>query len=468
MRTVLYSTTYLSDNRLHYRFIGKAILVSHRDGDSNERRRTGYLSASNYQPLSGNDVPNLFRVKQPGTAIYIPGFNLREQGRPGWASESIKTAVDNFFHAIVHGNLIVHIGEKEVNASNISELYTTQVYGQTAAKTAHFIKVSQSEPVCRKDFQGIGSVALRIWVHDDPKSKAREIALVRDSGMLITDNTRSMGLRLTGISPSWRGFTVIIECKSEQGQSSCIRDSESPKHDRLSVDYIQDPQRKRQARAALQELGSWVRQQLEECAGPPETPTDDVLDEFAHYLGVPDESKEGDPDKPASVVITALQQANNPGGGAGLFTGDSGARRRNRNRREGQNGGGGSESGGRDGGQGNTGNIGKQRRARVSRVRVRPAGGGATHSLVVTFNNPGEGVRNVELVSVGEDGAESRLNISEARANGEPVDLSNGIISILPKQEGERYRLDIRTIEPIGGKTFRLVNNNQENNKEHQ
>ena len=459
LRTVLYSTTWQDDNRIYHRFIGKAILVSHEDGEQDLRRRIGYLSGPEYEPLKDGDVPNSFRLRQPGTAIYIPGFKLGNNGLPGWATESIGTAIENYFHAVVHGNLVISFGDREVNATNIGQLYTTRTQGPQASKTVNFIQVSQMRPVSSRRFDGIGEVALRVLVHEDPTSKVREIALVRDSGMLITDRPPDMALRLGRFPPSWNGFTAIIECKSEPDQSSYVRDAESPKHDSLSVDYIDDPDRRRRARAALQEVGGWIRQQIEALAGPKETNPDDVLDEFAPYFGVPDESKEVDPEKPAAVVITDLKQSNNPGGGAGLFAEDSGSRRRNRRRNGGKNGGG-NDPGGRGGGRGNTGTTGRPRRTRVGRVRVRPAGGGATHSLVVTFDNPGSDLHNVELVSVGEDGAESRVNILAARASGQSVEIKGGFIDSLPKQDGERYRVEVRTIEPITGKTFRLVQSN--------
>ena len=79
-------------------------------------------------------------------------------------------------------------------------------------------------------------------------------------------------------------------------------------------------------------------------------------------------------------------------------------------------------------------------------------------SLLTTL---GRGLRNVELVSVGEDGAESHMNILEARSGGEPIGLTSGVMNELPEQDGERYRLEVRTIEPITSKTFRLVQRNQ-------
>jgi hypothetical protein len=288
LRTVLYSTAWRDANRLNRRFIGKAILVSHTDSSRKLRRRTGYLSAGSYAPLKDNNVPYTFELKEPGTAIYIPGYELgSNQGRPGWQQDCIATAIDNYFHAIVHKNLVVVVG----------------------------------------------NVKLRISVHDDPKSKAREVALVRDSGMMITARPADMSLGLARIPPLWRGFTAIIECISEPDKSSYIRDSESPKHDKLSVDYIDDPERRRQARARFQEMGQWVREKIEAAAGLYVPESDDYVDELAKFLPIYDDNgKPGDQDKPATVSITAPRQSRNAGGGAGLLAGEHGGRRGGRRR----------------------------------------------------------------------------------------------------------------------------------------
>ena len=329
LRTVLYSTAWRDPNGLNRRFIGKAILVSHTDSSRKPRRRTGYLSAESYAPLKDNDTPHTFGLREPGTAIYIPGYELgSNQGRPGWQQDCIAIAIDNYFHAIVHKNLVVVVGNDEVNAANIGEKYNGQL-----PRTANFISVSKMAPAATEYFAGIGNVKLRISVHDDPKSKAREVALVRDSGMMITARPADMSLGLARIPPLWRGFTAIIECISEPDKSSYIRDSESPKHDKLSVDYIDDPERRRQARAKFQELGQWVREKIEAAAGLYVPESDDYVDELAKFLPIYDDNgKPGDQDKPAAVSITAPRQSRNAGGGAGLLAGEHGGRRGGRRR----------------------------------------------------------------------------------------------------------------------------------------
>ena len=457
LRTVLYSTTWRDEASLyHSRFIGKSILVSH-IYKGKARRRTGYLSGEHYSSLKDGQVASIFKLRQPGTAIYILGYTIDpKQGSPEWQRNSIATAAKNYFHAIIHGNLIVSVSGEEVNADNILSMFADGKYhSRHDPRTAHFVQVSQMTPSINKHFPGVGDVSLRIRVYDDARSKVRELALVRDSGMMITDQPSMMGLSLGRIPTLWRGFTAIVECKSESGKSSYIRDSESPKHDKISVDYIDDPDRKKKARDTLRDVGQWVRQQIEERAGPDTSVSDDYVDELAKYLPIYDnEGKPVDPNKPASVSITPPRRSRNVGGGAGPFEGEHGGRRRRRKPVNPSNGGDG--PGGSGGGKGDTGTGRRPPRPRVSGVRIRPIPD-ETHSVSVTFDNPRRELVNIQLVAIGEDGARIPLYIRQARAGQTTLSTAKGAVSRLPIVEDARYQLEIRTNEPVVGKTFRLV-----------
>ena len=465
LRTVLYSTAWRDSTRLNRRFIGRAILVSHYDGESKPRRGTGYLSSGEptAPPLKDDAVPHTFGLTQQGTAIYIPGYRLPPtSGRPAWVRARIANAIDNYFHAIVRGNLIVSVDGAEVNADNISEKYNALAANERRPHTANFIRVSQSDPVATENFAGIGKVNLRIQVYDDQKTKSRDIALVRDSGMMITNRPTDMAMPLGRIPSLWRGFTAVIECISEPGQSSYIRDSESPNHDRLYVDYIDDPERKRDARSQLTALGKWVREQIEAVAGFQKPESDDYVDELAKYLPITDDdAPASDFDKPVTVSITGLQQSRATGGGAGLLAGEhggGGGRGRRRLPRRGDG------PGGTGGGRGDTGTGQRPPRSPVTGIRVRPVRG-ETQLVTATFDNQGQTLSEVQLVAVGEDGAQYPLRITEASSGGQQIDVADGVIRQLPSSSETRYQLTIRTIEPVVGKTFRLVSRRQGNNQ---
>lgn len=460
LRAVLYSTAWRDPSRLNQRFIGKAILVSHVDDNGEHRRGTGYLSTgeSNAPPFKNNDVPRTFGLTEQGTAIYILGYRLPpNQGRPAWQRARIADAISNYFHAITHGNLVVSVGDMEVNAGNIGERYNALAFDEKSARTANFIRVSGTKPVAAEHFAGIGTASLYIHVYDDDKDKTRDIALVRDSGMMITDRPQDMVLGLGRIPALWRGFTAIIECKSDRNESSYIRDAESPRHDRLSLDYIEDPSRKRDARSKLRELGQWVRARIEAAAGSETVHSDDYIDELAKYFPIYGDGGKpgaGTGDKPATVTISPPRQSRATGGGSGLTPGEHGGRRGGRRRPRRQGGGG--SAGGRGGGGGSTGTGRRPSQSPVFNIRIRPVSG-ETHWVAASFDKPEEALPAIRLVAVGEDGAEHPLHIQQAKSGSDLLEVKDGAITALPDTEATRHQLTINTVEPVAGKTFRLA-----------
>ena len=67
----------------------------------------------------------------------------------------------------------------------------------------------------------------------------------------------------------------------------------------------------------------------------------------------------------------------------------------------------------------------------------------------------------VRIVAVGEDGAEHPLTIQQAKFGDVSVDVKGGAISKMPDSGQDRYQMEIKTNEPVQGKTFRLVGRGQ-------
>ena len=191
LRTVLYSVAYASDDgQLRRRFQGKTILVSH-ERDGKRLRKTGYFGKDDFRPAKDTDVPRPFRLQHPGTALYIPGYEPTRS----WQSNSASTVAKHFFHAVVHGKLEVTLGRSAIKSANIAEFA-----GPANGKTANFVRVSKLQPYAETDIPGIGHITIRIEVYDDSPGK-REIALVRDAGMMITDRPGDMNMRGLGRIP---------------------------------------------------------------------------------------------------------------------------------------------------------------------------------------------------------------------------------------------------------------------------
>ena len=444
IRTVLYSTAWKTDDgRLHRRFQGKAILVSHQGDAGGKYRKTGYLG-DNYAALLDNNIPADFRLNEPGLAIYIPGYEPDSD----WEQESRKTVVDHFFHAIIHGGLEAEIAGNVVSREKINQY-------AVSSRTADFIRVSQTPPVAETNIPDIGRVVLRLQV----TGNRRRIALVRDAGMMITDVPRDMKIPGLGrLPPHWRIFTAIIECRSE-GQPSVLRESESPSHTSISTQQISDRRRRNRANAALKELGTWCREQIRAQVEP--ASSEDIVNAsgIARYLSI--EDKEGDPrgiqeGKDREVEVTFPQQTNRPPPVSYAGQGRRAAAQRR---------GGGDDTG--PGPDQDRKRGGKSRRRRgtqagnlpvaFANMRFRPGTRRPTHSLVVTFDNLPETLRNVQLMAAVEDGPDVPIGISEAYAGGRKLPVKHNKISSLPPGASDRRSIEFITQVPVENKTYYLL-----------
>ena len=451
LRTVLYSVAYESTpGQLHRRFQGKTILVSHEIGGK-RLRKTGYFGDSDFHPARDTDVPRPFRLQEPGTALYIPGYEPTRN----WQRVSASTVVKHFFHAVVHGKLEVALESRTIKSDNIAEFA-----GPVNGKTANFVEVSRLQPYAETDIPGIGHVTIRIKVYDDSPGK-REIALVRDAGMMITDRPGDMNMRGLGRLPQhWKGFTAILECLSK-GEQSLLRDSESPQHNRISVDYISDDKRRQEARRQLDELGQWCRDRIAALVEP-QLSDEDNAGEIGKYLPLPEDDGEqqrggnrGDNGKSTPVISRTPYQAIRPP-----------ARIRLR-------------------GSGSRGQVippgpeiknpdvdvppGPQRKRTQRTPRPRPPTnaptafaktrfrqGGSAYSVAASFDNPKEPLLNVQLVAVGEDGQDVPVGIREAFVNGQSLTVSQDRIQRISDDSSERLLIEFTTREPIPNKTFYL------------
>jgi len=449
LRTVLYSVAYESSpGQLNRRFQGKTILVSHEIGGK-RLRKTGYFGDSDFHPAKDTDVPRPFMLREPGTALYIVGYEPKER----WQRDSASTVVKHFFHAVVHGKLEVTVDREMVTSNNIDKFNNL-----LDSKTANFVRVSQRQPYAETDISGIGHVTIRIEVYDNSPGK-REIALVRDAGMMITDSPRDMNLRgLGGLPRHWKGFTAIVECLSK-GEQSLLRDSESPQHNRISVDYISDDKRKREARKQLDELGQWCRDRIAALVEP-SLSDENNAGEIGKYLPLPEDDGEQqggnrvNNDKSTPVISRTPYQAIRPL-----------ARIRLR-------------------GSGSRGQVIpprpkeekpdvppdpclRKRTPRTPRSRTptnaptafaktRFRQGSSAHSVAASFDNPKEPLFNVQLVAVGEDGQDVPVGIREAFVNGEPLSVNQDRIQRISDDSSERMNIEFITREPIPNKTFYL------------
>ena len=444
IRTVLYATAWGSPNEMHGRFQGKTILVSHEDSGGNKRRRTGYFGSDHFNPLLNNDIPERFRLEQPGLAVYILGYIPETD----WQGESVRSAIEHFFHAIIHQGLEVKVDGKSVTAATLDEYL--HLVGQ---RTVGFIQASRTIPVAETDIADIGHVTLRLVSGDNGAQGGRQIALVRDVGMMITDRTRDMSLTGLGrFPPHWQSFSAIVECRSS-GQPSVLRESESPSHTSISTQQISDRQRRGRANAALKELGNWCRKEIG--ARVEAKPTEEIenADEVARYLAInDDEGKPGAADfgNLGQMTVTKPNQSTRAPASnwarrgkrvAGQTTGGEGKTEQHHKKGKGSK-------------RKSSGTTARTVPSALANVRFQPATRRPTHSIIATFDAIPETLRNIQLMATVEDGQDVQVVISEAYAGSRRLSVKHNKVASFSPGDVERCSIEFRTPIPVSNKTY--------------
>lgn len=447
IRTVLYSTAWPKAGKLHRRFQGKTILVSHEDSKGQKYRRTGYLGGENYRALMDEEIPDCYRLDEPGLAIHVPAYQLESD----WEDHSIVTAIGHFFHAIIHEGLTVTVNNETVDNKTVDSYRRL-----LDERTKGFIRTSRTSPVATTNISDIGQISLRILTEERSHQNGRTLALVRDAGMMITDRPREMSLPgLNRFPPHWKNFVAIIECRSE-GQPSVLRESESPSHNSISTQQISDPKRRRKADAALKELGYWCRERIREITEPLKSEDPINAEELARYLGIIDEEgvqNGGGDGRNPELNVTAPQQSTR----APMNTWARRGARAKAQTAGGTNG----TTDPKDKGKGTkkrkSGSAPRDLSVAFANVRFQQGTKRPTHSVLATFDSVPETLRNLQLMASVEDGPDVAVGISEAFCGTKKLNVKHNKITTLPPSNSERCTIEFLTQVPVRNKSYYLT-----------
>ena len=432
LRTVLYTTSFSVNGEVESRFVGKAILSGHKDQHGNKVTSEGYLGAPNFKSLSNGDIPAPYRLNEPGLCVRIPGYKASKN----WQTDVIRVAIENFFHAITKGELEISVAGQTVNATTISD------YGHLlSVRDRHLLRASCLEPVSETIITSIGTVKLRILVHDATHDNIHDVALVRDAGMMITRNRTKMGPVRFTIPGHWNCFTAIVECLSDPDGESAIRNCESPKHDELDVDRIPNSEDHGPARQALQALGQWMREEIKQCVEPPSNSEPVNATEATHLLSISrlDNDPARKPEPGDDNISQPIQRGTSaparvptprtptppkpheppnppsPPGPQTIIQGDP-----------------------------------------LSRAKFRGGSLDNTHGLTIQIPPLSKRINNVQVQAVTEQGQDIALKIRRAWSNGKELKQNKGKISTIRPNGKQPVTLEIILQEPIVGRRFRL------------
>ena len=459
LRTVLYSTAFQNNGRLEHRFQGKTILVSHKDGSKKPLQSIGYLG-DEFDPLKDHKVPSEVKRLEPGTSLYIPCYNFGRIRQ--WLHDSTSIVIENFFHAIIHGNLQVQFKDSVEVAfptrtidKKTSNKYQREIAGDNT--TYRLMQVSKKKPEAKNSFQDVGDISIRITIN--PETRWREIGLVRDAGMLITSDRKNMFPGLKRIPAHWCGFTAIIECQSK-GQSF-LRQAESPRHDHISADYIRGVDTWAIAEEKFKEIGDWCLEEIRKLAEPDLGSESVNVDELGHLLGVggnttqesgqkisdadddpvvseperifrsPNQFKKASRKKVIEDLVDSIVDDDTADDAEAIERTDEKINKKTNKKRQ-------------------------VRAIPQSFIRVRfRTGSKPTHSVIVTFDCPEGDPSEIELNAIGEDGSRYLMGISKAVYNGQSLSVKNDLVT-LPSTDQERQSIEIFTRDPVQDKSFDL------------
>ena len=456
-RTILYSTRFETGNHRQTRslFVGRTLLVSHQGTDGQHYTHEGYLGAPDFYPLENDDIPPFFRREGTGLTTFILGFIPSDQWN--WRILAAQAAIENFSHGIVRGKVIFDIDGDVISADNIQDKWINAL-PDLQQETLNLIRLSTTSPDKNCQIEGIGQVNLYLETTDDLEDNRREVALVRDSGMLITNHLPNMNLpgmrREASLARNLKGFTAIIECLSH-GEASLIRDAETANHTAVRTDIIDDPDRRKLAERQLSKLGRWAKGVLQERAKREVQARIDSADEINEYLSLTGEALPGSDgiSQVSAYVITKPHQIE-----SGVT-----ARPTPRGRRsniiqvtdeEDEN----QENHVQDHDQKKRKKR-KTRRKRTTRSSPHPFQGlrfirtddKATHQITAIFDSPSQEMRGIRLLSIGEDGTETVVGLkNHVEINGKRASVKNNAVrSITPSPGPSRVTIKFDTQEPV-------------------
>ena len=280
LRTALYATYYREADGSDVRLLGGRTRLTSHEMNGKQYQAEGMLICDierrSYRLMANGPAAFIpepgspFWLRDPGTAVFVPGFNFNRDHR-NWLDEVRNQVIVNFFYALLNQHLsVIALGDSDEEQFTI-DLETLDRLAVLAVDDndgdSHEARTIRYISACRKpersiNIPGIGEVRLHIDVPNGPVDYDSRIALVRHPGMLITDDRKQMGIPgLQRLRGRLKTFTAVLVCIPGT-DDHVIRSCENPAHNALSIDEITNSTERTKASKALRKLGEWVKENL--------------------------------------------------------------------------------------------------------------------------------------------------------------------------------------------------------------
>ena len=273
LRTVLYST--LNDDGEHV-FQGVATLASHKKPNGLVAQATGFLGGeSGLSVRDPKQIPPKFLRQELGTDIIVLGFTVFDT----WKKDLLYSVLENFWPAVAFGDLIVKVGEVQIDCSTLGQLL--KGFSLEEEFTAHFYYQAYCSPTqdFHEELRHLKDVDLYLLTGEGELPK--RVVMIRQTGMVVFPK------RFQSVLP----FCGVFICKNSEG-NTILRDMEPPRHDVWDPNYPE----KGAHRDIEVEYVRFIREKIKELA-----PADDskvlTVPGLSHYLPddqeTPEEGFEG-------------------------------------------------------------------------------------------------------------------------------------------------------------------------------
>ena len=416
LQTVMYSTRYLARRKgREEKLQGKSRLASHTDPDGGDEQlqHIGFYRTEAKQPLRGREIPDVFRLADTGTGVFILGFNAH---CTNWARAAMAAVLENFFFAIHNRQLVVEIQANEDQPAIALTHETIDQHFATVGKaenyayyrairdcTAHTVQIADP----------LGPLQIHILKGEGP----RRTAHLNRNGMLITDSReRKRNALVPQNRHFWPDYAAVLVAATPQGDG-WLRAMENPGHDAITPDQIRGASERRQAESVLNKARKALHEVYDRAFNSARYRATSNLSELAYAL--PELSLDAPKDVPLKTTVIGTKpqsvQLRTP---AQKPSGDQAPALLNQ--------------------------------------RIISTGG---NEAVIAFNVDQAGAVTLKLHPTGAERiSETRIDITgveDLDHPGTPVDLSGGVATI-KVEDNRRVRLKVTTAQDIANLAFTL------------
>ena len=312
IRTIFASSVYKQGNDYYQVTQGKADLSSFYDSNKTQRRKTGFWGEKGtFNPVKSADLVdsswiykstnNKLSENDVGTKISTLGFNSNQNGI--WEYEIASSVIQNFFVAIHANELEIQVGNLFINSKSLSNYFNLDTFAQKIKVnknievtnwqkefeiTNHYVSSlennSDIETITAK-LKFLGNCELRIKIGDDlPK----RVCYIRN-GMKITESLGVSGVKsFSGLME----FVAIFQCLNQKG-NEILRSMENPSHNAFDPNRSEDTKDRALAHNAINELASWIRENLNDFARKQGEEAKDIQELLEFFSWEEEEQGEG-------------------------------------------------------------------------------------------------------------------------------------------------------------------------------